>query len=173
MNCKSAESDSQFCDSLCQSDLQLPQKWLVFCDAILPISSPEYIHMYIYTYIYIYMYLHIYICIYTYIHIYTYIYIHTYYVRYSRAHIVIYNTKLTWLLLEIEFGEQILRRCWYSSSSYKIKNTIYLGYNIIITATQLLQIVTQFMIWVAIFMQKLLLYSTKLFRTLTYIYAYV
>ena len=50
-----------------------------------------------------------------------------------------------------------------------MKSTTYLEYNIIIIVTQLLQIVTQFTIRVAIFVHKLLLNSTKLFQTLIYI----
>ena len=64
----------------------------------------------------------------------------------NRARIAICYSKLCWLLLKIEFGLQISRRSCYSSPSYKIKNTIYLEYYIMIIATSLLQIAPQFTI---------------------------
>ena len=64
----------------------------------------------------------------------------------SQAHIAICYSKLSWLLLEIEFRLQISCKSCYSSPSYKIKNTIYLVYYIILIASQLLQIATQYTI---------------------------
>ena len=80
-------------------------------------------------------------------------------------------SKLSWLLLKIAFGLQISRRSCYSSPSYKIKNPMYLEYYIIIIAILNCYklITTQLAICLAIFMQKLLLTCTKLFRTLMYI----
>ena len=68
---------------------------------------------------------------------YTYKYIY-YSVRNSRARIAICHPKLSWLLLKIEFGLQILRRSYYSPLSHKIKNAVYLEYYIVIIAIQLL-----------------------------------
>ena len=65
------------------------------------------------------------------------------------------------------------RKSCSSFASYKIKNTTYLEYYILTIAIQLLYIVTQFTIWVAIFMQKLLLNCTKLFWALMHIYIYI
>ena len=64
-------------------------------------------------------------------------------VQNSQARIAICHSKLSWLLLKIEFGQQISYKSCYSSPSYKIKNSVYLEYCIMIIATQLLQIVTQ------------------------------
>ena len=48
---KSAQSDSQYCDSLCQSDSQLVQKWLAFCDATPSVSSPVYVCVCVFVYV--------------------------------------------------------------------------------------------------------------------------
>ena len=82
-----------------------------------------------------------YLCIFMYVYICTYKYIkciNTYSSdQNSRARIAICYSKLSWFVLKIEFGQQILRRSYYSSLQYKIKNTIYLEYYFIIIATQL------------------------------------
>ena len=68
-------------------------------------------------------------------------------VRNSRARIAIRFSKLSWLLLKIELCNKFHAEvATYASPSYIIKNSIYLEYYIIIIATQLLQIATQFTI---------------------------
>ena len=84
----------------------------------------------------------------------------------SRAGIAICYSKLSWLLLKIEFRKQMSRTSCYSFPLHKIKNTICLKYYNILIATQLLQTETQLTICVAIFTQKLLINCTKLFCTL-------
>ena len=67
----------KFGESLCQSDSQLPPKWLAFGNVVLPISSPVCTNTHI-----------IYIYIHTYTHTFTYIYIHIYVLYF-----IIYATK--------------------------------------------------------------------------------
>ena len=83
-------ASKKFSESFCQCDLQIPQKWFAFDEAIPPFFSLAYIHTFIHTYIHTYVHTCIRTYIHTYIHTNIHSYIHTFVLTYILTYIHTY-----------------------------------------------------------------------------------